>query len=293
MGQVVVVGFDGSARSRVAADWAAREALYRGLPLRVVHVASPPGGRRRRAHPGVPEPEPVREKEQVDVAALVAELYAFHPQLAMKAVRLTGAPGRSPARVAERVALLVLGMRGAGGFAGLRVGSVALAVAGRAAVPVVLVPSGPTCRGTGQRPGEVALGVDARRPADAAVDFAFDAACRRGARLHAVHAWRTSAPHREGVPCAGPQGHRPEGDREGHQEAQLLADVLRPWRDKYPYVRVVEEVVPVPAAEALVRVSGRSELLVVGRHGSTLGPVVRGLIEYAEGPVAVVPERVQ
>ncbi len=34
----VVVGLDGSRESLAAADWAAREALRRGLPLRLVHA---------------------------------------------------------------------------------------------------------------------------------------------------------------------------------------------------------------------------------------------------------------
>jgi nucleotide-binding universal stress UspA family protein len=39
MGGTVVVGVDGSTRSRAAADWGAWEALRRRLPLYVVHVS--------------------------------------------------------------------------------------------------------------------------------------------------------------------------------------------------------------------------------------------------------------
>ncbi|MGW1360486.1 universal stress protein [Streptomyces chartreusis] len=43
MERVIITGVDRSAHSRAAADWAAREALLRGLPLRVVHVSPPDG----------------------------------------------------------------------------------------------------------------------------------------------------------------------------------------------------------------------------------------------------------
>ncbi|MFI6471212.1 universal stress protein [Streptomyces sp. NPDC050516] len=36
--QPIVVGLDGSRESVAAADWAAREALRRGLPLRLIHA---------------------------------------------------------------------------------------------------------------------------------------------------------------------------------------------------------------------------------------------------------------
>ena len=36
--QPITVGVDGSAVSQVAVDWAARAALLRGAPLKVVHV---------------------------------------------------------------------------------------------------------------------------------------------------------------------------------------------------------------------------------------------------------------
>ena len=39
--RTVTVGYDGSSESRAAAEWAAREALLRGLPLRLVNVREP------------------------------------------------------------------------------------------------------------------------------------------------------------------------------------------------------------------------------------------------------------
>ncbi|MFD8653846.1 universal stress protein, partial [Streptomyces mirabilis] len=41
MPRTVTVGLDGSPESRAAADWAAREAKLRGLPLKLVNVWEP------------------------------------------------------------------------------------------------------------------------------------------------------------------------------------------------------------------------------------------------------------
>ncbi|MDV9171142.1 universal stress protein, partial [Streptomyces sp. W16] len=77
MERVIIAGVDRSARSRVAADWAAREALRRGLPLRVVHVAPP-------ENLDPVEQWPYRPDTVAD--HVVAELAAHHPSLTVRAV---------------------------------------------------------------------------------------------------------------------------------------------------------------------------------------------------------------
>lgn len=273
MERKVVVGIDGSSRSVAAANWAARRTVRSGLPLRVVHVA--PRSARRPTRP------------PLTAARAVAELASWHRELEVEGVQLDGDPASVLLAQGTGADLLVLGMRGVGGFAGLPVGSVALAVAERSARPVVLVPYGPAGQDDPLRRSDaVALGVDARRPDDAAIGFAFALAQSRDDRLRVVHAWTLPVPPSRRMPFAVP-----EEDRaiwEDH-EVQLLSDVLRPWREKYPDARVLEDVVLFGAGEALVRASSRAELLVVGRRGNTLGPAVRMLLAHAKGPVAVVP----
>ncbi len=65
--------------------------------------------------------------------------------------------------------------------------------------------------------------MDARDPVSAVVDFAFDAARRRGARLHAVHAWRLPSRAERWMPYALPEG---GPGRMEDQEVQLLSDAL-------------------------------------------------------------------
>ncbi|MET7695905.1 universal stress protein [Streptomyces sp. NPDC005483] len=133
---------------------------------------------------------------------------------------------------------------------------------------------------------EIVLGVDARAPAEGAVRFAFDTARLRGVRLRAVHAWRFPSCAAE-LPFGIPEEDR--GAWEDH-EVQLLTDVLRPWREKYPEVRVVEDVRLFTPAQALVQLSANAALVVVGRSsGAEPGTVSRALLRAARCPVTVVP----
>ncbi|WP_262060490.1 universal stress protein [Streptomyces sp. STR69] len=277
MERTIVVGVDGSVRSRVAADWAAREALRRGLLLQVVHVSERSGTGPSGPCSGLGEPLPgVAERE----------LMSRPSELTVHEVRVDGEPAARLLALGASAELLVLGMRGAGGCAGQAVGSVAGAVAERSARPVVLVPGGPACAGTGWRTDKVALGVDARRPDEAAIGFAFDRASRANARLRVVHAWTMPEPGGSALPFVARCRDRAAREDE---EMRLLSDVLRPWHEKYPRVQVLEDVVHFGAAEALVRASGRAELLVAGRRENRLGSALKGLVEQAGCPVVVVP----
>ncbi|MCD9877654.1 universal stress protein [Streptomyces guryensis] len=273
MQRVIIAGVDRSACSRAAAEWATREALLRGLPLRVVHVEPP-------APLDPVEQWPYRPAAVAD--HVVAELVERHPALRVRGESHTGTPAPVLRAVAEKAELVVLGLRGEGGGAGNRVGATAAALAERADGPVVLVP-GPHV-GPPRTSAGVTVGVDVRDPLGGALDFAFEEARLRGARLHAVYGWR--------LPASAAASPFPvlEEDRatwEDH-EVQLLSDVLRPWRTKYPDVDVLEDVVLFTPADALVHASEGAELVVLGRN-SAPGATLRDLLERSRCPVAVVP----
>ncbi|MFZ3554837.1 hypothetical protein [Streptomyces sp. BH055] len=71
---------------------------------------------------------------------------------------------------------------------------------------------------------------------------------------------------------------------------QSLSDTLCLWEEKYPEVRVLEDVVLLPPERALLLASERAQLLVVGRRGQRLGPAATGLLAGTRTAVAVVPE---
>jgi hypothetical protein len=101
-----------------------------------------------------------------------------------------------------------------------------------------------------------------------------------------VHAWQFPSRAAE-LPFGVPEKDRGTWE---DQEVQQLADALRPWREKYPEVHVLEDVRLFAPAHALVERSTGAGLVVVGRRSeSEPGTVARALSRDARCPVAVVP----
>ncbi|MYW14083.1 universal stress protein, partial [Streptomyces sp. SID2955] len=78
-------------------------------------------------------------------------------------------------------------------------------------------------------------------------------------------------------------------------EKQALAEALEPWRERFPEVPVAEHVEMGSAGQVLLSMSGRAQLMVVGRRahrtavGARIGSVAHGVLHHAGCPVAVVP----
>jgi nucleotide-binding universal stress UspA family protein len=289
----VIAGVDGSAESLAAAEWAARESVRRERSLRLVHVWS--------WHPRQDgEPATAAQRLMARRALRQAEerIGRGCPEARLEEEQVEGPATAALLRAAEQADVLVLGSRGLSAFTGLLVGSVALGVVARAVRPVVLVraageaagayvPAGP--ERSGRR--DVVLGLDLADPCDEVIDFAFEAARDRGSRLRAVHAWQPPAPFALGP---GEIGLIEEPWRAAEWR-DFMAAVLRPWRDKYPGVEVVETLTEGRPASPLIRAASGASLLVVGRRipqGPALartGPVAHAVIHHAGCPVAVVP----
>lgn len=304
----VVAGLDGSPESLAAADWAAREAQHRGLPLRLLHAWEP--GPYSYVGLGGPEPTPQwAERVPADAAAELAERY---PGLEIDTQEVTDHPVTVLTRAAEGAELLVLGSRGLSGLTGFLVGSVAMGVVAHAVRPVVLVRApgqakhrqgaagqrgddvrddeGGTGGGAPPRP-EVVLGAKLSPAADALLEFAFDAAARREVPLRVVHTW--NFPPVFGYAAGVPD---PSLLRDlGAEEKKALEAALAPWRERYPEVDVVPEVVSGRAGPHLAQVAASAQLVVVGRRvrrspvGARIGPVVHAVMHHCAAPVAVVP----
>lgn len=292
----VIAGADGSAESLAAAEWAAREAVRRECPLRLVHAWN--WYPHQDTEPATAAARHLARRVLRQAEERVSRLC---PGLVVRDEQVEGPATAALLQVSQGAGLLVLGSRGLSGFTGFLVGSVALGVVARAEVPVVLVRAGeepadehlpaddgtPSTR-TGYR--DVVLGVDLTRPCDEVTEFAFEAARVRRARLKVVHAWQPPAPISLGPGDIG----LVEGPRRGEEWEGFLTAVLQPWRDKHPEVEVVTAVTEGSAQSALIRAATGASLVVVGRRstvrpaGPRTGPVAHSVIHHAGCPVAVV-----
>ncbi|MEU5998996.1 universal stress protein [Streptomyces sp. NPDC047197] len=304
MTRTVTAGLDGTPESLAAADWAAREALLRDLPLRLVNAgewqlpACAPAS-------GLSVPTATCDQQRAGARSLLEEARArvgrSHPGLRIEADALSGPPAPALLTAAEDADLLVLGSRGLGRLAGFVVGSVALSVLADCEGPVVLVRAEEHTDGdrlpdasTGGSSaavvqGEVILGLDLQKPSDQVIEFAFDAARRRAANLRVVHGW-TVPPYYYGGDLM------PEVNVEMAAQAQRrLDDMLQPWQRKFPTVEMRTQATVGGAGPHLIEASRDAALVVVGRHvrraavGTHIGPVTQALLHHAAAPVAVVP----
>lgn len=284
----IIVGADGSQHSLRAVDWAAEEAALRGMSLRIVHAVAPWLYDRKID----PRLLAVREwllaggQEVVGAAVEAARMRA--PGIDVEGEMVPGgASGALLDRAAPGAAsLLVLGSRGVGTVAGLLLGSTALQVVAHTRVPAIVV------RQLEPLPRqEVAVGVDGPPTGEPALAFAFEEASLRAARLRAVHVWSDPG-------TSGPGGMTPlvyDPAIVSAEHTRRLNEELAPWRQKYPDVEVVTEVVHGRPVRILAGVSARADLLVVGTRGRggfaglMLGSVSHGLLHHVHCPLAVVP----
>ena len=185
----IVAGTDGSEESLAAVRWAAAEAARRRVPLSIVHVVEP--------HHDLPvtDAQPrheraVRLRHDLPHRARSALARASRramdaaPGLDLRTAAVFGRADQVLTALTARAPLLAVGTRGAGGFPGLRFGSVALRLSCRAICPVVFAPVG-----TGPVVGEIVVGIDDCDEAAAALGFGFGEADVRGARLTALYVW--------------------------------------------------------------------------------------------------------
>jgi nucleotide-binding universal stress UspA family protein len=296
----VLVGYDGSASSRKALDWAVQEATRRHAPLKVLYAD--------------PLPLPLNSSEvqysaeTIDRLRLVdsdlldeviRSVKESEPDLEVEAVLSTLLPTEALVDHGDSAALVVVGRRGAGGLSGLVVGSKALQVATHGHCPTVVVSlsdaSGPA-GDQGPEQGRVVVGVESADASGPAVALAFEEAAMRGVGVTAVHAWEApffDAPGGKGggVPRQVLQQAMPDVVS-GEQDT--LGKALVGYADKYPEVDLRQVVVHQRPAEALVAASVGAELLVVGSRGRggiaslLLGSVSYRVLHQAHCPVAVV-----
>jgi nucleotide-binding universal stress UspA family protein len=189
----------------------------------------------------------------------------------------------------RQASMLALGDRGYGGVSGLILGSVASAMAGRAACPIVLVRAADeaTDAAVVERTRPVVVGVDGSPHSDAAVAFAFESASRWRVSLVALHSLGDLLIDAAAAALLDWAAIEAE-------ERRLLSERISGWTGKYPDVAVELVMTRDRPAAALVDQSRTADMVVVGSRGRgaamglLLGSVSHAVLHKAHCPVAVV-----
>lgn len=281
----VVVGADGSEHSLRAVEWAARAADRRNASLRVVSVVSvPPRSLWPRVLPDTAARTARSDSEQV-LSKAVARVAEASPRVPVDGDVLWGPPAPALVACASGASMLVVGSRGAGGFAAMLLGSVSRYVATEAPCPVVVVRE----QATGVH--QVAVGIRDLETSAEALAFAFEEAAGRHVGLLVVHAWSVPA-YRH----AAHLSHQViEPDELAAKVTAEMHNMLAAWREKYPGVHVSEEVVHGHPGHVLAALSERASLVMLGRRdrrevvSPAISAVTHAVLNHAHGPVACVP----
>ena len=280
----VAVAVDGSAYAESAADWAAGEALRRGVPLRVLTVLDGVSGSSLFGA-GASAPDwDHRAEAALDLLAETEErVVKANPGLVVERDALVGDPVHELEGAAQQASVLVVGSRGRGGFAGLALGSVSLHLAANARCPLVIVPQG---HAAAAHPGPTVVGVHTHDCVQV-LRYALEHAERAGGGLRVVHAWQPYPVHSS--------TYISETDITARQAADLLVEQLKEAQAETSGLRPEIKVLRGQAVKVLVEQSRDADLIVAGSHRRWLpltgavGPTLRDLLSQARCPVAVVP----
>lgn len=285
----IVVGVDGSPESELALDWGVDEARRRGLSLHLVHARELAGSMASAPH-GAPtswhDPAWVLRAARDRVSILSVD----HPVDLVVTDEDVLVPAATALVAASAAAdTVVVGTHRHGPVEAALLGSTSLRVAARAACPVVVVRR-PASRDVAHP--QIVLGVDAASRSGDALAYAFHRASDQGLPLTVICVWaadidvealRVTEAVADEVSAAAANARLAD-----------LREIVRPWREKFPDVRVHVIVAPGTPADVLVDESWAAELVVVGSHGLgglrglLLGSVTDSVLHRAHCPVAVV-----
>lgn len=281
----IAVGVDGSPASRVAVQWAARDAAMRNVPLTLVHVANgvvAPWSQTS-LPAGFGQWQQERGRKFIDDAIRVAD-EATQPtgQGQVRTEMYFSAVVPTLVDISKDVDMVVVGSRGQGAF-GFLLGSVSAGLVQHAHCPVAVIhDEDPLMPHPAEAP--VLVGIDGSPVSELATEIAFDEASRRHVQLIALHAWSDSRVF-----------DFPNLDWSSLRSAEdaVLAERLAGWQERYPDVKVHRQVVCDDPTRQLIQHSETAQLLVVGSHGRggfagmLLGSVSAAVVQSARMPVIV------
>src|SRR5829696_6125915 len=281
----IVVGTDGSPISKVAVQWAARDAAMRNVSLTVVHVAN--GLVAAWSQTPIPAGFGAWQQQQGrrlldDAVRIVEEATTGAGPARVKTEMYYSATVPTLVDMSKEAEMVVVGSHGQGAFGSL-LGSVSMGVVHHAHCPVAVIrDDAPPMPNPAQVP--VLVGIDGSPASERATAIAFDEASRRRVDLIALHAWSdTRMLDFPGVDWSAMKS----------SEDAVLAERLAGWQERYPDVKIARLVVCDRPARQLIEHSESAQLVVVGSHGRggfagmLLGSVSMAVVQSARTPVIV------
>lgn len=285
--KAILVGVDGSHASYKATWWAANYAKHAGLTLQIVCAYSLPSyaavsfdatytamGDDNAAHSDAQEilskAKAIADEQGVEAATLI----------------VTGDPASVFVELSRNYNLIVIGNRGKGGLAERLLGTTSSSLPAYAYCPIVVVPytdDDGNLMHLNNTITKVAVGSDESKWGLKALEIAADFADAWGAELDVISA----------VPNM--KGSEDEGVMASFKED--LDVRIKPLEESHPNLTINKQIVPGPAVGALTKASYDHDVVVVGSRGRggftglLLGSTSQGLLQYAVGPVYVVPRK--
>lgn len=282
----ITVAVDGSPASKLAVNWAARDAAMRRTPLRLVHALpvdmTIQGGSLPTDYLSWQEDK--GRDVLADALRIVEESATAHP-VDVTSELVTGPPVPTLVDLSNGAQMIVAGSRGLGPLNRLLLGSVSSGLLHHAHCPVAIIRGGddhPPMPRSSQAP--VVVGIDGSPASESAIAIAFDEASFRGVGLIALHACSD---------VTALQSEVPDWPAVRSELAELLSERLSGWQERYPDVSVSRTVVFNRPAPELIEQSESAQLVVVGSRGRggftgmLLGSVSAAVTQAALAPVIV------
>ncbi|MFC9582341.1 universal stress protein [Streptomyces yangpuensis] len=280
----VTVGVDGSESARVAALWAAKEAVRRDRPLHIVYGADTEG---RALYLSAEIIERVRVNGRALLDDTAKAVSAEYPGLTVTTEFSRAGAVDTLHRAGGLHGTVVVGNRGLGGFNSLMLGSVGLGTAAIAMTPVIVV------RGIdgAEESGTVLAAIRDEHDLLIARYAAREAELHK-ASLRLLHVWNVLQSVGEVVSML-------DGVDEiagGHAETlRAVTDVIR---GEFPDLEVQADAEKsISVAGVLVEASRHADLLVMGGRrvpgplglAPSLGKATHSLLHHAHCPVLLIP----
>jgi nucleotide-binding universal stress UspA family protein len=254
----VVVGVAGTSAALAAVRLAAREAVARSRPLKIVHAFTWPND--SSAGPDIDYDQARRSATKV-VEEAITTAKRSTPGVRVTGHLVDGLPDRVLLQLSRTAEMIVLGGEELAGTARLPTGSVLVQTAARAWCPVVVA------RGSRPPAGPVLAAVDGSPWSLLGLRYAAETARRRSAPMLVVHVVAEA------------------GGRAEAEGRRILAAVPELERSR-------SRLLVGPPAETLVRASGRARMIVLGARGThgagLLGSVAREVLHRGSCPTVIV-----